>query len=111
MPAPEKLPGKQSRHLRALAHSLKPVVQVGKNGFTPALKEQIDGALLDHELIKVRVGSESPMKAKELGPLIAAELSASVAQIVGLTLVLYRAHPKKPVIKLPKVKAEPKEEA
>jgi RNA-binding protein len=111
MSAPAKLPGKQSRHLRALAHSLKPVVQVGKNGFTAALKEQIDGALLDHELIKVRVGSESPVKAKELAELMARELSASVAQIVGLIVVLYRAHPKKPVIKLPRIKTEPNEEA
>lgn len=111
MAAPQKLPGKQLRHLRALAHALKPVVQVGKHGWTPAIKEQIEGALLDHELIKVRVGSESPVKAKELSEQAAQELSASVAQIVGLTVVLYRAHPKKPVIKLPRVKVDPSDKA
>lgn len=104
MPIPEKLPGKQLRHLRSMSHGLKPIVQVGKHGWTDAIRVQLDGALLDHELIKIRVGSEAPLSAKELGLKAAEGLSAHVAQTIGSTLVLYRAHPKKPVIKLPRVK-------
>ncbi len=102
MAALEKLTGKQLRHLRALAHALKPVVQVGKQGFTDAVREQIDGALTSHELIKVKLSSEAPMKVKELGNLASEAVSAHLAQTIGLTALLYRAHPKEPQIKLPR---------
>jgi len=99
-----KLTGKQLRHLRSLAHALKPIVQVGKQGFTDAVAGQIDSALTDHELIKIRVNSECPMKVKELGAKASEAASAHLAQTIGLIAVLYRAHPKKPEIKLPKGK-------
>lgn len=103
MSTPEKLPGKQLRHLRALAHDLKPTVQIGKGGFSDAVRAQIDQALSDHELIKVKVGSEAPLDVEELSALSSAALGAHVAQMVGATLVLYRKHPKKPKITLPRV--------
>lgn len=104
MAAPEKLTGKQTRHLRALAHSLKPIVQVGKHGWTDAVREQIDRALLDHELIKVRVGSESPTDLKEFAATATAALNAHLAQTIGAIAVLYRRHPDEPKIELPRSK-------
>ena len=47
--------GKQKRYLRSLAHSLKPVVQIGKQGLSRDTLVQIEKQLDDHELIKVRV--------------------------------------------------------
>lgn len=104
MPAPPKLPGKQLRHLRSLAHALKPTVQLGKHGFTEAVCAQIEQALSDHELIKVKVGTECPDDISEIGEKAATALSAHVAQVIGATLVLYKQHPKEPKIKLPKAK-------
>ena len=46
--------------LRAAGHHLSPVVQVGKEGVTAAVLAQLDEALLAHELVKVKVGTESP---------------------------------------------------
>ncbi len=102
MPAPAKLPGKQLRYLRSLAHALKPTVQIGKHGFTDAVSSQIGQALVDHELIKVKIGSECPEDIEEIGQKAAEALSAHVAQTIGATLVLYKRHPQKPKIQLPK---------
>lgn len=98
---PRALTGKQNRHLRALAHSLKPVVQIGKNGWTDATRQQVDDALDDHELIKVKVGSESPVELQELSRTLSTDLGAHVAQAIGSILVAYRPHPKEPKIRLP----------
>ena len=48
------------RQLRAAGHHLSPVVQVGKEGVTEAVLRQLDRALLDHELVKVKMGTETP---------------------------------------------------
>ena len=101
-PVLPSLSGKQSRHLRALAHSLKPVVQVGKNGWSAALRAEIDAALLAHELIKVRITGEAPLDCGALAVHIGAENGAAVVQTVGHTLTVYRRHPNKPKIELPK---------
>ena len=58
------LTGAAARQLRALAHHLDPVVQVGKEAVTKGVVAQVARALLDHELIKVKIGSESPVDRK-----------------------------------------------
>lgn len=102
MATDKKLSGKQLRHLRALAHDLKPVVQLGKNGFTQAVQAQVDRALLDHELIKVKIGSESPAEMAEFAEEITTALNATLAQVIGNVAVLYRRHPREPKIALPR---------
>lgn len=104
MTTPPKLPGKQLRFLRAAAHDLKPTVQIGKQGFTDAVGAQIDQALLDHELIKVKLGTECPDDLSDVATQISAKLSAHIAQTIGATLVLYRRHPQEPKIQLPRAK-------
>lgn len=96
------LSGKATRHLRALGHHLEPVVHVGKEGITEGIVAATRAALLKHELIKVRIGQESPVDRKEAGPELAEATSSSLAQTLGRTLLLYKRHPKKPKIVLPK---------
>lgn len=98
----QTLSGKQTAHLRALAHPLKPVVQIGKNGWSAGLAAEIDGALLAHELIKVSLGRETPVDAEEVAELIAKENKAMVVQVIGKIVVAYRRHPQKPKIELPR---------
>ena len=95
------LSGKQVRHLRSLGHHLEPVVQLGKLGYTDQAQTAIDEALTQHELVKIRIGTECPQDRKELATTVPDSLKASLAQALGRTLLLYRKHPKKPVIKLP----------
>jgi RNA-binding protein len=99
------LTGKQRRHLRALAHELHPIVQVGKGGLDDGLVAAVDQALTDHELIKVKVGPSSQEGAESSKDEVAAQLAqrtkSEVAQIIGNMVLLYRANSDKPVIELP----------
>jgi RNA-binding protein len=89
------------RHLRALGHALKPVVQIGKEGITPALVRATAAALLTHELVKVRIATEAPVERREGAEMLAKACDADLAQVLGRTMLLYKRHPKKPKIKLP----------
>jgi len=105
--SPAPLTGKQRSFLRALAHPLKPVVQIGHGGLTDAVLAAIDGALATHELIKIRITGKEDASAAELALEIEAGTRSSVAQVIGKTLVVYRARKKDPVIVLPKAGAKP----
>jgi RNA-binding protein len=101
MSAPLVLTGKQKRHLRALGHHLDALVQLGKSGLTSGALRAIDSALGSHELVKVKLGTECPDERDDVASRLAPEVSASIAQTMGRTILLYRRHPKKPVIVLP----------
>ena len=95
------LTGKQRRHLRALGHDLDPVVQLGKLGLTDAVTAAVDAALEQHELVKVRLGTECPDDRHDVAERLAPALRAEAAQVLGRTILLYRRHPEEPKIKLP----------
>jgi len=95
------LTGKQRQHLRALAHHLEPVVQVGHEGLSEAVLQQIDEALAAHELIKVKLGGECPVSREEAAQAIATGAHAEIAQIIGRVIVAYRRRPKKAKLSLP----------
>jgi RNA-binding protein len=97
------LTGKQRRALRALGHKLSPIVQVGKGGIDDGLVAAIDRALLDHELVKVKIGEQANVERGERGDTadaLAKRTKSEVAQVLGGTLLLYRAHPETPKIDL-----------
>ena len=98
---PAPLTGKQKSFLRALAHPLKPVVQIGHGGLSDAVLAAIDGALSTHELIKVRITGQEDVDVGELALEVEAGTRSTVAQVIGKTLVVYRARKKDPVIVLP----------
>ena len=94
------LTGAALRKLRALGHHLDPIVMVGKEGVTNAVVGAVNGALLAHELVKVRVQTEAPVDRHEAGAELASRTGATLAQVLGRTLLLYKRHPKKPKIVL-----------
>ena len=93
--------GKQKRYLRALAHPLKPVVNLGKQGFSRETRREIEVQLLDHELIKLKVLDSCPLTKKECADELSRAKSLEVVQVIGKTLVLYCPHPDEPAIELP----------
>ena len=93
--------GKERRYLRALAHRLSPVVIVGQRGLSDAVVQQVDGALTDHELIKVRIGGECPVDRDEAASVLSERTHCAVAGSVGRVVILYRPHPERPRIVLP----------
>ena len=95
------LTGKQKRHLRALGHNLKPLIQIGKKEVEEALINEANAALDHHELIKVKLLESCMLGKHEASGIMAQACGAEVAQILGKTFLLYRAA-KTPVIVLPK---------
>jgi RNA-binding protein len=87
-----ELSGAQKKHLRGLAHHLKPVVQMGKNGLTDPVLASIDQTLDDHELIKVRLADPQGRK-KELAAEIAERSGSVQVGLVGNVVTLYRRQP------------------
>ena len=84
------------RTLRAAGHHLAAIVQVGKEGVTTAVVQQLDEALRAHELVKVKVGTESPEDRFETAERLRVDAGAQVAQILGRTMLVYRRHPESP---------------
>ena len=93
--------GRQKRYLRALAHPLKPLVNLGKNGLSPENKREVETLLLDHELIKIKVLDSCPLSKKECANAVSRIKGLEVVQVIGKTLVLFSPHPDDPGIKLP----------
>ena len=77
------------RTLKAQAHTLKPLIQIGRNGLTPAALANIDKALTDHTLIKVKFNDHKTQK-KELSTTIAQQTKADIVDLIGNTLILHR---------------------
>ena len=96
------LTSKQRAHLRGLAHALKPIAHIGKEGVTPASVHAVRQTLDTHELVKVRVLETAPESAKATAQALAAQIDdAAVVQVVGRNLTLYRPDPDAPRIRLP----------
>jgi RNA-binding protein len=88
--------GKLRRSLRAHGHALSPIVQIGKAGVTPAVVKQVEQALADHELVKLKVDADSPDDRFAAADQLAAQPGVNVVQIVGRAILLYKRHPHQP---------------
>jgi RNA-binding protein len=96
------LSGRDRRHLRRLAHPLRPVVQIGAGGLTERVVDAVDRALADHELIKLKISDERETR-RALAADVAARTGSQIAGLVGRVAILYRpaAEPESRAIALP----------
>jgi RNA-binding protein len=77
------LSGRQKRHLRALAHQIDPLVQVGKEGVSEALVAATDRALTDHELVKVRLPQVERAERAEMASALERATGAALTRVVA----------------------------
>ena len=94
MPQIELTPTERKAH-RADAHHLDPVVMIGNDGLTPAVKKETDAALNAHGLIKIRVLGDDRAAREAIYKQLADELNAAPIQHIGKLLVLWRPKPAK----------------
>lgn len=89
--------GKERSRLSALAQNIQPIFQIGKNGVTDAVTNELNDALEARELIKITVLKNSELDAKEVLSELCTRLSAEPISAVGFKIVLYRKskNPKK----------------
>ena len=98
------LKGFQKKYLRALAHNLKPVVQIGHKGVTDTVVRAVDEALDRHELIKIKFVDYKEKDYKQtFADDIARQSGAEIVGMIGHTVIFFRQHtnPEKRKIKLP----------
>ena len=92
----------QIRFLRGQAHDLRAMLQAGAKGVTDALVAEVDLALEQHELIKVKVGSDDRDARDALIADLASRVDAALVQRIGHTAVFYRPSKDKRRIVLPR---------
>lgn len=84
------LTSERKKQLRTLGHNLKPIVTIAAKGLTGNVRSEIERALTDHELIKIKLAIEDRDLRKSLSGDIATQFSAEVTQTIGKILLLYR---------------------
>lgn len=81
---------KARQQLKAKAHKLKPVILIGNKGLTDAVNKEIDKALNDHELIKIRIQTTDRDLRRELFAQLGEANQAELVQMIGSIGVFYR---------------------
>ncbi|QIK39109.1 ribosome assembly RNA-binding protein YhbY [Caldichromatium japonicum] len=86
---------KQRRWLKQRAHHLKPVVLIGQRGLTEAVLAEIERALDDHELIKIRLGALETEDRLAVIDHICQKTGSELIQRIGHIAAFYRYNPHK----------------
>lgn len=85
------LTGKQKNYLRGIAHSKNPIVTIGGKGLTEAVMNEIELALDQHELLKIKLPTNSKAEKTALLAQITAQSNSEPVQLIGRVVVIYRA--------------------
>jgi RNA-binding protein len=80
----------ERKALKAKAHKLEPVVQIGAKGLTDEVLAEVERALEAHELIKVRAGGLERAERDAALAALVERTGAQEVQQVGKVFVLYR---------------------
>ena len=100
------LTSKQRAFLKSEAHTLKPIVQIGKTGLNAHIKTSVRNALDARELIKVTLLQNTMEDIHEVAEILEEEIGWDTVLKIGRILILYKESAKKENRKLsPKVKA------
>lgn len=91
------LSSSEKKALRGQAMSLKPLIQIGKSGISPAVISAMDKALDEKHLVKVRMINDDRDQRAEWAKQLSQECPSEITGQVGKTYSFYR-RPKKPEI-------------
>ena len=81
---------RDSKQLRAIGHKLKPVVTVAAKGLSDSVLLEIERALTDHELIKIKLAVGDRQARQAAGEEICERTGAELVQSMGNILLLLR---------------------
>lgn len=95
------LTGKQKRFLRAKAHHLNPIFQVGKGGVNDNMMKQISDALEARELLKISILQNCDEDKEIVAEQLVAGTKAELVQVIGHMIVLYKQSTENKQIVLP----------
>lgn len=92
---------KQKKQLRAIGHTLEPVLLTGGAGLTPGLLAELDSTLAHHELIKVRVRAADRDSRDQMIQALCEAAGAELVQRIGHVALLWRPNPERRRVLLP----------
>ena len=92
---------KQRAYLKSLANTLPCIFQIGKQGLTDVLINELDNALEARELIKIHILETAPEDIRTIASTISQNTNSEVVQILGAKITLYRQRKQKSKIELP----------
>ncbi|MBJ2356399.1 MAG: YhbY family RNA-binding protein [Sphaerochaeta sp.] len=75
--------------LRSQAHSLKPIVMVGKEGVDDRVVSALNEALSSHELVKVKFQAQKD-EMRPLSEQLAQKTDSDLISIIGFIATFYR---------------------
>lgn len=93
-----ELKANQKRKLKALGHSLKPFINIGKLEISENLIKKVDNELTIHELVKIKIQKTAHTPVKEAIEKIAKLTNSNILRIIGSTALIYRQNLEKPII-------------
>jgi RNA-binding protein len=96
------LTGTQKKSFRGVAHNLNPIVMIGNKGLTDAVMNEVELALDQHELIKIKLPGNDKAEKVALLAQITSRSNSEPVQIIGRIGVVYRASDE-PKITIPSI--------
>ena len=84
-----QLSASDKKHLRGIGHTLNPIVMIGDKGISEGVEAELERALEDHELIKIKVNADASDRKLIIEQLCQSH-KASLVQSVGKMALLYR---------------------
>lgn len=94
--APPKLSSRQKKFLKGLGHGLTANILIGKEGITERLIAATDLELTRHELVKVRIGTNSSEEKHAASEYLSMATGSALVQLLGKTMLLFRQSPDLP---------------
>ena len=89
------LTSKQRAYLNGLAQTMKPIIQIGKNGLNDQIKTSVRQALDARELIKLNLLQNTDEDAREVAEILEEEIGAEVVRVIGRVVILFKQSSKK----------------
>jgi len=78
------------KEYRALGHKLKPIVTIASNGLSDNVQEELNRALNDHELIKVKLVIEDRNLRQQVTEEMCQLLNCELVQSIGKVALILR---------------------
>ncbi|HFH6965744.1 TPA: ribosome assembly RNA-binding protein YhbY [Streptococcus agalactiae] len=89
------LTSKQRAFLKSEAHSMKAIIQIGKNGLNDQIKTSVRNALDARELIKVTLLQNTDEDIHDVAEVLEDEIGCDTVLKIGRILILYKESARK----------------
>lgn len=80
----------QRKHFRTLGHNLKPVVTIAGNGLSEGVLEELNRALNDHELVKIKLAITDRELRKQVVTDMCQQAPCELIQEIGKIALIFR---------------------